>query len=88
MQVKVRFRFNKVTGEVEEFLVEQDSTLASTEHDRQHDHLAADIGRILALDPRVAEVQGGMSLARKPIERQEDQSEETELQKPRETQKS
>lgn len=49
----VRFRFNKVTGEVEEFLVDdQDRNLSEAEHDR----IAADVARFVVSNPRVLEV--------------------------------
>lgn len=53
MPTLVRFRFNKLTGEVEEFLVDdQDRNLSEAEHDR----IAADVGRFVAQNPRVVEV--------------------------------
>jgi hypothetical protein len=49
----VRFRFNKATGEVEEFLVDdQDRHLPEAEHDR----IATEVGRFVAAYPRVIEV--------------------------------
>ena len=55
MPTLVRFRFNKRTGEVEEFLVDdQDRNLSEAEHDR----IAADVGRFVAQNPRVVEVVG------------------------------
>jgi hypothetical protein len=49
----VRFRFNKVTGEVEEFVVDdQDRNLPEAEHDR----VAAEVGEIVAASPRIFEV--------------------------------
>jgi len=56
MPTLVRFRFNKVTGEVEEFLVDdQDRHLPEAEHDR----IAADVGRFVAAYPRVLDVTNG-----------------------------
>ena len=84
MQVKVRFRFNKLTGEVEEFQVDQDSTLSAVEHDREHDRIAAEIGRVIERDPRVDEVTSKVvpvppePIAAKP---------EEEVEKPKEKQK-
>lgn len=57
METKVRFRFNKRTGEVE-FLVDQDSTLPHAEHELAHDRIAAEIGRVIEHLPRVVEVTG------------------------------
>jgi FtsH ternary system domain X3 len=53
---RVRFRFNKVTGEVEEFVVDdQDRTLPEAEHDR----IAAAVGAVVAVSPRILEVLSG-----------------------------
>lgn len=53
MPVRVRFRLNKLSGEVEEFLVDdQDHMLSEAEHDR----IAAEIGRVLARRPLLHEV--------------------------------
>ncbi len=61
MPTLVRFRFNKVTGEVEEFLVDdQDRHLPEAEHDR----IAAEVGRFVAAYPRVREVSAGGPLLR------------------------
>jgi hypothetical protein len=54
MPTRVRFRFNKVTGEVEELLVDdQDRRLPEAEHDR----IASEVGELLAVDPRIHEAQ-------------------------------
>ncbi len=58
MDVKVRFRFNKLSGEVERFEVEQDSSLPYVEHEREHDRVAAEIGALLERFPRVTELPG------------------------------
>ena len=56
MPTRVRFRFNKVTGEVEEFLVDdQDRQLPEAEHDR----IAAEVGRFIDAHPRVREAVEG-----------------------------
>jgi hypothetical protein len=58
MEVKVRFRFNKVTGEVEEFIVDDvDSRLPEAEHNRQHDLIAREIGRVIERHPGLINVQ-------------------------------
>ncbi len=60
MEVKVKFRFNKATGEVEVFDVEDTGpmTRSASEHNREHDHVAAEIGRVLERHPHVTELMG------------------------------
>ncbi len=43
MDVKVRFRFNKTTGEVEIFEIadQGNQSLPEAEHNREHDRIAA-----------------------------------------------
>ncbi len=54
MPVHVRFRFNKVTGEVEEFLVDdQDRSLPEAEHDR----FATEVGGAIVRRPIPLEVE-------------------------------
>jgi hypothetical protein len=55
MDVKVRFRFNKLTGEVELFEVDQESGLPNEEHNRGHDKLASELGALLDRHPRILE---------------------------------
>jgi hypothetical protein len=81
MQIKVRFRFNKRTGEVEEFHVDQESTLPSVEHDREHDRVAAEIGRVLERDPRVDEITSNAAPVPQPIEAKPDEAIEKAKQK-------
>lgn len=53
MPTRVRFRFNKLTGEVEEFLVDdQDRRLSEAEHDR----VAAEVARMVAVSPGITPV--------------------------------
>jgi hypothetical protein len=53
MATRVRFRFNKLTGEIEEFLVDdQDRQLAESEHDR----IAAEVARMVAVNPGITPV--------------------------------
>jgi hypothetical protein len=55
MPTRIRFRLNKLTGEVEEFLVDdQDRTLPEAEHER----IAAEVGRVIARNPALEEVLG------------------------------
>ena len=54
MPTRVRFRFNKVTGEIEEFLVDdQDRRLPEAEHDR----IAAEVARMVAVSPGITPVE-------------------------------
>ncbi len=61
MDVKVRFRFNKITGEVEVFEVTDEGTtrLPEAEHNREHDRIAAELGNVIERNPRVVEVFPG-----------------------------
>ncbi len=60
MKVKVRFRFNKQTGEVEEFIVDDvDSRLSEAEHNMRHDRIATEVGRIVERYPHIDEVLPG-----------------------------
>ncbi len=55
MPTHVRFRLNKITGEVEEFLVDdQDRNLPEAEHDR----IAAEVARVISRRPLIHEVAG------------------------------
>ncbi len=63
MTVHVRFRFNKRTGEVEEFLVDdQDRNLPDSEHER----VALAVGQVLAVHPQLREVQGVQTVPTPP----------------------
>ena len=70
MKVRVKLRFNKLTGEVEEFLVDdQDSQrLPEAEHNREHDRVAAAIGGVIERYPRVTEVAPGGPAPVQPAE--------------------
>lgn len=61
MDLKVRFRFNTATGEVEVFDVIDDGPmrLPEAEHNREHDRAAAEIGNVLERNPRVDEILPG-----------------------------
>jgi hypothetical protein len=53
----LRFRFNKQTGEVEEFVVElPQSDVPLSEHNRRHDDLAVELGQLLEQYPHIREV--------------------------------
>lgn len=88
--VQVRFRFNKLTGEVEEFQVLQESNLPAREHDRQHERLAAEIGRVVERDPRIEELHSGpVPTGQPPRTRPRQETEPAETQtapKPKQTQ--
>jgi hypothetical protein len=58
MEVKVHFRFNKTTGDVEIFDVTDTGNmrLSEAEHNREHDRIAAELGRVIERNPRVLEV--------------------------------
>ena len=66
MDVKVRFRFNKLSGQVETFEIDQDSTLPMVEHEREHDRVAAEIGALLERLPRVTAVLPGAGVVEAP----------------------
>lgn len=60
MRVKVRFRFNAVTGEVEAFEVDdlRDGPRLA-DHDARHDRAAADVARVVEANALVEEVAPG-----------------------------
>nr|VFK60937.1 MAG: hypothetical protein BECKTUN1418D_GA0071000_11396 [Candidatus Kentron sp. TUN] len=72
MPTQVRFRLNKLSGEVEEFLVDdQDRNLSEAEHD----HIATEIARMVTRRPLIHEVLPGAA----PLEtRREEQPGERE----------
>jgi FtsH ternary system-associated peptide len=47
MRVRVNFRVNTETGEVEEFLIEDISTEPEPEHDAVHDRIAYEVGKVV-----------------------------------------
>jgi hypothetical protein len=68
MEVKVRFRFNKITGEVEEFIVDDvDSRLPEPEHNREHERIATEIGRVIARNPGLEELKPSAIAKPKPV---------------------
>jgi hypothetical protein len=93
MKLQVRFRFNKRSGEVEEFLVDdQGSNLSEAEHNRRHDQVAGELGRLIerhALVRELAAGSGGIPADRRheppaPDTRPEDQAERPERRRTRE----
>lgn len=92
MDVKVHFRFNKRSGEIERFEIDQDSTLPSVEHEREHDRVAAEIGALLERLPRVMEVLPGAAAAERadseaPAETDQEQEAPARQQPERERQR-
>ena len=59
MRVRVNFRVNTETGEVEEFLVEDISTEPEPEHDAVHDRIAHEVGKVVERRPAPQQVVGG-----------------------------
>lgn len=58
MEVKVHFRFNRRTGEVETFEIDDvDSGLPWEEHNREHDRIASEIGNLVERNPLIVEGQ-------------------------------
>ncbi|MDJ0841550.1 MAG: hypothetical protein QNK37_33895 [Acidobacteriota bacterium] len=76
MRTRVVFRFNKQTGQVEEFRVEGESTLERGQHNRAHEELAAEIGRILDPEPGIDELTGDHRPARQAAAKPEAETEE------------
>jgi hypothetical protein len=58
MRVRVNFRVNTETGEVEEFLIEDISTEAEPEHDAVHDRIAVEVGKVVERRPAPQQVTG------------------------------
>jgi len=88
MKVQVRFRFNKETGEVEEFLIDdQGSQLAEAEHNREHDRIATDIGRVVERHPRVQELPPGSGMVMPLTHKVPEQPETSTESPPRQPQK-
>ena len=68
MDIEVRFRFNKRTGEVEEFVVEAGAdNLPEAEHNRLHDQRTAELARLLERNPQVTEVTSAPPPAAAPL---------------------
>ncbi len=58
MDVKVTFRFNQITGEVEIFQVTDEGImrLSEAEHNREHDRITAELGNLIERNPQIMEV--------------------------------
>jgi hypothetical protein len=59
MRVRVNFRINTETGEVEEFLIDDISTEAEPEHDAVHDRIAHEVGKVVTRRPTPEQVLNG-----------------------------
>ncbi|MCP5419576.1 MAG: hypothetical protein H6970_04280 [Gammaproteobacteria bacterium] len=85
MKVRVKLRFNKKTGEMEEFRVDDQDLpyLSDAEHNREHDRIAAEIGNVLERHPQVTEIlPGGASPAPETVpESPESESADKERQR-------
>jgi len=81
MKLRVRFRFNKDTGEVEEMLISDDGdTPPEADHDRRHDARANEIGRIVSRLPSIREELPGI---RRDIEQPEPTSDVEQTERDR-----
>jgi hypothetical protein len=60
MRVKVRFRYNSVTGEVETFdVADMHDGPRLADHDARHDRATADIARVIEANALIEEVAPG-----------------------------
>lgn len=58
MRVRVRFRFNSETGEVETFVVEDiGGARAGVDHDAVHDAITADVARVIEQNALIEQVR-------------------------------
>ncbi|MEU6242449.1 hypothetical protein [Streptomyces sp. NPDC047024] len=58
MRVRVRFRFNAETGEVELFRVDDlGGSSVGADHDAEHDRISAELGAVAARRPEVEEIR-------------------------------
>ena len=75
MRVRVNFRVNTETGEVEEFLIEDISTEpeAEDEHNAVHDRIAYAVGKVVARRPAPQQVVDGPEHDATPLVYQPDE---------------
>jgi len=59
MRVRVRFRVNAETGEVERFVVEDLGARTDEDHDAVHDQIAYEVGKVVERRPSPEQVVGG-----------------------------
>ena len=65
MKVKVRFRFNAVTGEVEAFEVDDmHDGPRLADHDARHDRATAEVARVVEVNALIEEVAPGTGSVR------------------------
>ncbi|MDG6101424.1 hypothetical protein Daura_39830 [Dactylosporangium aurantiacum] len=67
MRVRVVFRVDATTGQVDEFLVEDISTQPEPEHDATHDRIAYEVGKVVERRPSPQQVVGGVSGDQTPL---------------------
>jgi hypothetical protein len=75
MRVRVRFRYNAETGEVEAFVVEDaGGSRHGRDHDAVHDAATADVARIIERNALIEEVPDGqLPPPPQPVERPADE---------------
>jgi FtsH ternary system domain X3 len=60
VRVRVRFRYNAETGDVETFVVEDlGGAERAADHDARHDRVSADVARVVERDALIEEVLPG-----------------------------
>jgi hypothetical protein len=76
MKIKIRFRFNTVTGEVEAFEVDdlRDGPRLA-DHDARHDRAAAELARIVEPNALIEEVAPGTAAVTTTVTRTQPESE-------------
>jgi hypothetical protein len=67
MRVRVRFRVNVQTGEVEQFLIEDIGTEIEPEHEAVHDRIAYEVGKIVERRPAPEQVIPGTETDLQPL---------------------
>ncbi len=85
MKLRVRFRFNANTGEVEEMLVTDEAQgQVEANHDRRHEDKAVEVGQVVARHPLIREIPPG---AEPQVEPPEPEPDPPETDKRRERQR-
>jgi hypothetical protein len=60
MRMRVRFRYDARTGQVEMFTVDAvDADTSAADHDRRHDRAAAEVARVVESNPLIEESDPG-----------------------------
>jgi hypothetical protein len=78
LRVRVRFRFNSRTGEVETFTVDDlPDGQRAPDHDDRHDAVTADVGRVVDPHPRITEDATDVPAVTEPVSRQTAGEDET-----------